>query len=373
MARKTKTSSSRRPTPKGAPAARARRRSVTEARPRRRSVSELEASTNAARYSAEQTRGGSAGRVHPDTGESSRAVHPQDTARFARPGRKLKTQDELPSDLQSVRVGDERKKLKKKRRKSKLPSPNMRLLKLLIAFLLLIAASLSVYNSGLFTVTQVEVVGARHITAEEMTALAQVPVDTTLLRLDKEPITTRVKENPWVKTVEVKRKFPHTLILDITERTMAAVVSLPSIKRSEQIDWALSDDNVWLQRIPAADSDEGKTLASALFEDASQCIHIEVSDKSVAPVVGAECSDASVHAALHILTGLTTSLKDRVAYLKAPSADSISIVLDNEVEVVFGNDRNIRDKERIALKLMEEHKDTLTSVNVRTVDKPTWH
>ena len=86
-------------------------------------------------------------------------------------------------------------------------------------------------NSGAFAVEQVTVSGADHLSGDELTELAAVPAGSTLLNVDANGIATRLAANPWVKSVSVDRVFPNTLNLNITERSISAVVAVTLIAR----------------------------------------------------------------------------------------------------------------------------------------------
>ena len=47
-------------------------------------------------------------------------------------------------------------------------------------------------------------------------------------------------------------------------------------------------------------------------------------------------------------------------------------MLNNGVEVAFGKAENIRDKERVILKILEDNPDGVAYINVRIVENPTW-
>jgi len=42
------------------------------------------------------------------------------------------------------------------------------------------------------------------------------------------------------------------------------------------------------------------------------------------------------------------------------------------VEIAFGKAEDIRDKERTILKILEENPDSISYLNVRMVETPTW-
>ena len=68
---------------------------------------------------------------------------------------------------------------------------------------------------------------------------------------------------------------------------------------------------------------------------------------------------------------MTTDLAGQVRAVAATETESTTLTLESGVEIVFGSAENIRDKERVCLKIMEEHPDVVY-INVRVVDSPTW-
>lgn len=231
------------------------------------------------------------------------------------------------------------------------------------------------YNSDLFSITEVRVTGVEHLTATEMTELASVPAGTTLLRVDAGGIQQRLLSDAWVLDASVNRVFPDTLELAITERTIAAVVSVPIDNAQTTEDWAIASDGTWLMSIPAKGSEASKTISQKVYEDAESVLHISDVPLGVSPEVGAHCTDANVNNALDIVSGLTTELADQVKSVKATETASTVLTLENGIEISFGEagtTEDIRNKERVILELMKENPDKIAYINVRVVDRPTW-
>ncbi|PXY51732.1 cell division protein FtsQ, partial [Virgibacillus profundi] len=65
----------------------------------------------------------------------------------------------------------------------------------------------------------VQVVGARELPEEQILALAAVPDQRSMLRLDADEIRDRVLTLPGIATAAVSRSWPTTLRIEITERT----------------------------------------------------------------------------------------------------------------------------------------------------------
>jgi hypothetical protein len=130
------------------------------------------------------------------------------------------------------------------RRRSKAPG---RILLVVAILVILGAAAFLVYQSPAFSVRAVNVEGAQRLSAARLTELAAVPESSTLLRLDAKGIQSRVEADPWIASVEVRRSFPSTVILTVTERQVAVVVDVSSSQSGEpSLSWLVSRDGFWL-------------------------------------------------------------------------------------------------------------------------------
>lgn len=274
--------------------------------------------------------------------------------------------------LSSVRVGD----LDRLERHGRAQARYLRYL-VRLAIIVGIAAALVigavvVYNSSLFSIKNVNVTGVEHLTSEEMSALAGVPSDTTLLRVDAAAIENRLKQDAWVQDVQVNRILPDTLEIAVTERQIAAVVEVPTSDGKSIQPWAIASDHMWLMPIPDRESEAGQRTSAKVYEDADTALHIKEVPFGTNPQVGAYCTDDSVLNALDIVSGMTTELAGRVKTVYADGVEETRLVLDNNVEIAFGSADNIRDKERVALGIMEQHPDSVAYINVRDPASPTY-
>lgn len=247
---------------------------------------------------------------------------------------------------------------------------------IVIAILIIAAvlgiAGVVVYHLDLFPVSKVTVSGADHLTAEEMTELTAVPQDTTLIRVDTAGIESRLKSNPWVKEASVERVFPDTINLKITEREITAIVEVLVDDSKTTQTWALASDGMWLMKIPDRNSDEGKQLASTIYEEVDSKLKISQVPYGSVPEAGTICKNANISNALSIIDGMTTDLASQVKQVTASSSESTTLILNNGIEIAFGDSSNLRDKERVCLELMEEYPNQISYINVRVVNKPVW-
>jgi cell division protein FtsQ len=239
----------------------------------------------------------------------------------------------------------------------------------IVAFVL---GGVLLYNSPIFTITNVTVNGVEHLTSDEMAQLANVPKDTTLLRVDAGTIEKRIEQNAWVSDASVNRVFPDTLEINVVERPVKAIVEVHTSAGASVKQWAIAEDHVWLMPIPDAGSDAAKTTSSKIYEDAANALHIVDVPYGTKAEIGQVCTDNNVNNALDIISGLTTELADRVVQVSAAGTAETTLLLDNGVEVAFGKAEDIRDKERVILKILEENPDNVSYINVRMVETPTW-
>lgn len=222
-----------------------------------------------------------------------------------------------------------------------------------------------------FEIKNIQIEGTDHLTSQEVSALVSIPQGTTLLNLDDESIIASLERDSWVKDVEVKRVFPDTLDIVVTERSIGAIVEVPTGQAQVIQNWAVADDGTWLMAIPNRDTDIGSRISERIYEDAEQALHITGVPYGVEPRIGEVVTDESVLNALSIVSGMTTELAERIKAVQAADAESTLLTLDNNVEIAFGAAEQIRDKERICLQILADEP-KVVYINVRVPDRPTW-
>lgn len=248
--------------------------------------------------------------------------------------------------------------------------PFVRQIVLVLATLAIVGICFAVvYNSPLFSVTDVTVEGTGYLTADQVTQLASLD-GTTLLRLDKDQVRDNLAASAWVSSVDVSRVFPDTVRLVVTERTVAALVTLPVTTDQPQArTWAVSTDGVWLAQVDASDTSELGTKLDAL---ASTVPTIAGVSGSISPAAGTAIADEGILNALGILNEASSSLTSQIVSFDAPSADQTSFTLASNVTIAFGSTIDLQSKERVVLQLLAEHQGAISYINVRVVERPAW-
>ncbi len=77
-----------------------------------------------------------------------------------------------------------------------------------------------------FKLEKIEISRLRRVSREEILSLAGARLGDSMLKLDLKRIGGNLGKNPWFEDIKVRRRFPGTLTIDVTEREPAAVVNM---------------------------------------------------------------------------------------------------------------------------------------------------
>jgi cell division protein FtsQ len=101
----------------------------------------------------------------------------------------------------------------------------LRRLALLLAVTVLAAAGIAATRSPLLDVDRVRVEGTSHTPAAAIRAASRVRPGDALVDVDPGAVRHRVAALPWVDRVAVRRQWPGTVRIEVTERRAAAVLA----------------------------------------------------------------------------------------------------------------------------------------------------
>ena len=250
-----------------------------------------------------------------------------------------------------------------------------RKVRLIVTCVVVAALALSAYlvavNSSLFAIKSIVATPTQHISSETISSLAAVPEGSTLFNIDEEAIAQRIQSNPWVQSVSVTRSFPDRLDINVVERTEAAIVMLSSGTEA----WRLSSDGHWIEAIAMQQDSSAATPSEQASAQAKADGVVLITDvpATVSPKSGSSCTDETVLGVLAYMQQLPSDLTARVVSYKAPSLQGISAILSGGIEVALGSpNSNIAWKGEVALAILSQYSGSISYVNVRTPDTPTW-
>lgn len=259
-------------------------------------------------------------------------------------------------------------------------NPGKALIVIGVVFALFLAGFI-LANSPLFAATDIQVKGSDHVEVETARALIEVPEGTTMFNVDEKAIYDSLKAIPWVKGVDVKREWPHALVVTPVERKMRAIAFITA----DEVAWAIGEDGTWiapLSLVVAVDA-EGNEVAlnddGSVPEGAAQLPAFEAAlriaqdsgsllltdvPSDISPKGGEPVNAKVVLAGLDYANGFSDEFVAQIKDISVASVEAISANLVSGVEVSLGKPQNIVEKERVVTKLLAEHQG-VTYINVR--------
>lgn len=183
-----------------------------------------------------------------------------------------------------------------------------RLLVVLLAPAVLAGLGWILLGSGLLSVHRVTVAGTDRLSAQQVRALAAIRPGKPLLLLDGAAVGRRVRSDPHVAAVSVRRNWPSTVSIRVTERAPVAVTAGTDGGR-------LVDAG----GLAFAGRDERAPAGLPVLQVAR-----------VAP------DDPTARTALAVLVGLPPQLRARVEAVAAATPASVRLRLKGGVDVIWG-------------------------------------
>src|SRR5262245_53181786 len=181
-----------------------------------------------------------------------------------------------------------------------------------------------VFFSSVLTVRNVQVAGLRTIPVSTVTEAAAVPLREPLARVDVDEVQQRVERLPVVERAEISRSWPHTVSIQVTERTPVAAVRSGGAYR------LIDAEGVMYRTV----DQPGKRLPVMTIGTQPAVAH-----------------DAATEAAAVVAT-LPHRLVKRVSEVDAGTMDSIELRLQDGRRVVWGSAESSRLKARVLAALL---------------------
>lgn len=92
-------------------------------------------------------------------------------------------------------------------------------------FLLLILLGMGAIFSPLCRLRSIVVLGNNDLKEDEIVSMGKIPMDTSIYLISKTKIEQNLKQNPYVRTARVSKKFPNRFIIDMNMREEVATVN----------------------------------------------------------------------------------------------------------------------------------------------------
>ncbi len=122
-----------------------------------------------------------------------------------------------------------------------------RIIKTIIKFILvigvLIAIGVFALTSPLFNISEIKVVGENKNSKSLYVRLAGLKIQENTFNFRKKDVISNIEKEPYVESVEIKRKLPNTIEIEVKERTIKFLLKLDEEK------YAYIDENGYVLEI----------------------------------------------------------------------------------------------------------------------------
>lgn len=197
----------------------------------------------------------------------------------------------------------------------------------------------SIFFSSWVTVRQVEVSGNTTLVAARIERIAAAPIGRPLARVDLAAIQARVEALPAVESAAVSRSWPHTVHVEVVERTPVAVVNRGS----------------GLQAV----DESGVLFGSYAVKPAD--LPLVITEPDVKAEALAEAAE--------VLRSLRADIAARVRFVDVKTVDRIELRMADGRRVTWGSaDDSAAKAEVLAVLLQQKDVDV---IDVSVPDRPT--
>ena len=245
--------------------------------------------------------------------------------------------------------------VKKKRRLKK----KFRIAFTAIGLVLLIAIVITILSfTVFFKIDTIKVNGAKKYTPQQITAVLPIEKEKNLFTIDKNGATEKLEENlPYIYSVEITRKLPSTIIVNVTEPEYVYYV-----KNSSNTYTYFDNNFKILEANVKSAPKKGIEVKKTAFENA-------------VPGKVAELTNKELVDDLQSIMQTVNDLKlKKITAIYSESLVSNYIVYDNRITIKLGETNGIKDKIFTALTAIEKLNDsnpdaegTLTATNDKQI------
>jgi cell division protein FtsQ len=215
--------------------------------------------------------------------------------------------------------------------------------------LMVVVATLGwlIFYSPVFSARTIIVVGAEQVTDDQVLKAAAIPQNLALARLPLGTIADRVEQLDPVASAQVKREWPDTIRIVVTERRAVAVLATES-----GFGIVGSDGSVYR-------TESSRPPGLPLLERLSS---------TAATTTSGSTDDAAI-AAFEVASSLPNSLLRKVDQVTASSVRTVHLVLRNGSLVEWGSAIESQRKAQVLVALLRHN---APRYNVSVPDAPAW-
>lgn len=202
-----------------------------------------------------------------------------------------------------------------------------------VFFVLLFGLSTYVLlQSPIFSVKDIEIIGRNEISQQELVKLSGVALGNNIFKLNLKDGQDKIQLLPAVKDVKITRKFPSTVVIQLTERSPVAFLSV---------------GNTFVE-IDA----EGIYIRPGKMQEKSIPIITGCNVKDAK--IGLEIKNSDVHTALQVIAELPKEMVNILSEIHIDGQRRVIVYTIHGVQGRFGYPEEIAQKGRIFLQVLSQ-------------------
>lgn len=202
---------------------------------------------------------------------------------------------------------------KVKKADSRVKRKRLRLLVALIVVMILGSISWRIYNSPLFELREIRVVGNRMVKKGNILKRAAIEPGMSLIKVSAREVKERVEAEPWIREIKVVKEYPDRLKLVVSERK-----PLATLRTGSGIFIVDKDGYIWKNNRAIGRLPEVRDLPAPKIK------------------IGERLEVRELRNALLCLNSMDASTYSLIVSLSAPSVENLTLQLTNGVLVSYG-------------------------------------
>lgn len=219
---------------------------------------------------------------------------------------------------------------------------------LTFATLLLAAGAYRLSYSGLFDAKVIRINGESHLSQDQITELAGLVLGVNVFHFDTKTAVERLTSEEWIKSAEVRKELPSTIVVDVVERRPIAVINAADVR------YLVSPDGTDLGPADADAASGGLT--------------------EVVVALGTSPTREQAAGAARVVATMPAQLTVDVTEIELGEDGQITVHLESGVTASYGDGSQARRKSQAVLQVLRWATQTgtgLTSIDVSAPSAPT--
>lgn len=206
---------------------------------------------------------------------------------------------------------------------------------IILSIFLAICCIIFITKTNFFNIKEIQITGNHILTGEDIKLNTQDLLDSNIILIKKSDIEKKIKRNPYIESIDIKRKLPGNLLIDVNERKGIYYINSGG-------KYNVISDELYLLEI--IDDIAGKELVEVKGIDID---NVELGNKVE--------DNARINKILYYFYRMISLLKEKDEVIPIKSIDLTDLsrikVYIGEIEVKLGNDEDIIRKMNDAINI----------------------